>query len=182
MQVFTTKDHLMRCCSEDEVGHPWEDRWSIYDVVDGLADSSEVGKPKMPSALLVPETVSEAAPAIPFRPLTKAERKQLALELMDKILIRAHSDPAGFMEDGSSQLNKFLEWANKADAEDNKASIDDMTAQAFSQLPPVEQDRAILDVLTMFVADDRRRDALERLGMSEADYEALYASAGRQRV
>lgn len=173
MQVFTTKDHLMRCCSEDEVGHPWEDRWSIYDVVDGLADSFEVGKPKMPPALLVPETAPEAAPAIPFRPLTKAERKQLALELMDKILIRAHSDPAGFMEDGSSQLNKFLEWANRADMEDAVAvDIDRLTIKRMCNMPADDLSAALLAFVATIPGDDYKAILRRFLGLDDATLQA----------
>lgn len=163
--------------------------WTTEDARRGLCQLEDVGEerpieriPDPPQSEADPAPEDFAEPAEPFRPLSKAERKQLALELMDKILIKAHGDPAAFMEDGSSQLNKFLEWANKADAEDNSANVLDMTAQSFNRMPPIEQDRALLDVITLFVPDERRQDALERLCMSQADYEALHVSAGRQRV
>jgi hypothetical protein len=71
-----------------------------------------------------------------FRPLTRQERRQLSLELKDKLLLAAHRDPDAFMADGSSQLNKFLDLAIRTESEDSTdADLSALTARHLARLP-----------------------------------------------
>lgn len=46
MQVFTENDATLRCCRQNEIGMPWEDRFSIEDYLNGICLEGQVGKPK----------------------------------------------------------------------------------------------------------------------------------------
>src|SRR5574343_979354 len=98
MQVFTTQDFLMRCCGENEIGQPWEERWSIYDVVDGLADPTMVGKPKH---------IAQPTPGPVYQPMTRAERKVKLQQVADGIIHYAAAHPEAMLDDNGAQVNKL---------------------------------------------------------------------------
>lgn len=150
MRVFTEYDYRLGVCQLEEMGKPWESRWTPLDRKRNRCLLEQVGTPKPAGATDdADETDSDAAPTIePFRPLTRAERRRLATELRDKILVQAHGDHNTFIADASSQANKLLDWASKLDADDTTdRDLATLTVKHLERLPDSEYDAALVRTL-----------------------------------
>lgn len=133
------------------------DVWTHMDFQNGLiSDPAMIGKPVYPQppsnkTAAAPEQSFEmeqssadqqsaAAEDLPapetFEPFTPAVRKAKAIRTLDRMLHKADTDFDGALSDGSSQLNKVLDWAIKATAEDSTdADLSALTARHLARLP-----------------------------------------------
>jgi hypothetical protein len=167
IRKFTARDYLSGACHELEIGSPWSDRWTKTDAFYGRCTASDIGTPKQPAP--EPDQQSE-----PFAPMTTEQRRQMSVALVDKLLKQAHDNPAAMMEDGSAQLNKLIDLARDALASaDGNQQLKVDSIRAFGRLDPPEQDRALVDVLVSFVPAESLTDALERLGMTQKQFERM---------
>lgn len=66
MQVFTENDATLRRCRQNEIGMPWEDRFSVEDYLNGMCTSEQVGQSKeqLPTPDM-PEPDQEQLPDMP---------------------------------------------------------------------------------------------------------------------
>lgn len=160
--------------------------WSPGDARAGRCLASEVGRPRNPPAELLPDQIPAPEPepetpaddtedaqpeptdaAEPFQPMTRAERRRMLQELSDKLLRKAHGDLDGFMADGSSQLNKLIDLANKTDSEDTShKDLATLTAKHLARLPDSELDAGLLRTLAEASAAVQR--ALQAAGADPA--------------
>lgn len=171
MQVFTENDATLRRCRQNEIGMPWEDRFSVEDYLNDMCTSEQVGKSKdQPPA--DQDQQSPGAPA-PFKPLSKADRRRLLVEMSDKLLIAAHNDPLAFMGDAGPQINKFIDLASKLDT-DETPRLADMTAHKLNALPTVERYRAMLAPILEEAPEVRER-VLTAWGLTPDTIAALLA-------
>lgn len=158
-----------------------KDYWTRTDYENGLInDVGMIGLPVFPDPPIEqappepePETPADTedaqpgTPAEPFQPMTRAERRRMLQELSDKLLRKAHGDLDGFMADGSSQLNKLIDLANKTDSEDTShKDLATLTAKHLARLPDSELDAGLLRTLAEASAAVQR--ALQAAGADPA--------------
>ena len=156
MQVFTAEDHMMRRCGENEIGQPWEERWSIYDVIDGLIDPNLAGKPKCQPT---------PAPVAPVQPMTRAERKVKLQSVVDKIIHYADAHPEAMLDDNGAQINKLMDLFSKMDErEEEKApSLDKLSAVDLQKMKLSDLMMLLTTVVMEHVPEDRQAAALQML-------------------
>jgi len=121
-KVFTKFDYdHLKTCRLDEVGHPWEERWSILDMDTGACRFPDVGTPK-PKAKAEPE-VGEVHPLLegldPNSPDT------------DRAILRRlyHADPKAFLNAyGTAGVSKLMDIAVKEGSSASHPEITDTAA------------------------------------------------------
>jgi hypothetical protein len=169
LRKFTARDFLSGACHELEIGSPWVDRWTKTDAFYGRCPTSDIGNPKQPT----PNGASDQQPTPEqptpeqFVPLTGEQRRQHLRELTDKLLILAHRDPAAFMEDGSSQLNKLIDLAKEALAADTGIALDKLTVEHMAALSDDELSAAALKFLEQLPGADYKAIWRRFIGMAE---------------
>lgn len=88
--VFSEADFHLRRCRKNEIGMPWEDRWSIEDCVDNLCTEQQVGISKfLPAPEEIPE-ITEDLKAIAI------DRGIDPTDVDAMIALMFDLDPAGF--------------------------------------------------------------------------------------
>ena len=159
-EVFTFDDYVAGTCQRQQVGLPKQPPNADQDQLlpAGIPAADQDQQPKQPE---------------PFKPLTKADRRRLLVEMSDKLLIAAHGDPLAFMGDAGPQINKFIDLASKLDT-DETPRLADMTAHKLNALPTVERYRAMLAPILEEAPEVRER-VLTAWGLTPDTIAALLA-------
>ena len=113
-RTFTQQDYLLGACLDFEIGMPWQDRFTKTDAWYGRCTEDQVGCPRVdqqqqPAA--DPDKQQPEQSPKEFAPLDRTTRRRMMQELQDKVLVMFHADPEGFLKNGGSSLNKFLDAA-----------------------------------------------------------------------
>lgn len=160
IRKFTTRDFLSGACHEVEIGSPWSDRWTKADAFYGRCTANDIGTPKQSAPKQSPDQQS-------FTPLTAEQRRQKSREMVDKLLILAHDNPAAMMEDGSAQLNKLIDLAKDALAADTGVHLDKLTVERMEAMPDAELATAALKFLEQLPGDDYKAIWRRFIGVAE---------------
>lgn len=154
-KVFSEVDSSLRRCRKDEIGMPWEDRWSIEDFVDGFCNEERVGQSK---AEPEPEP-PEPEPPEPEAPMSD--------DIFENEMAAYKADPARYRSSNASNLNKLLEMAarrqEKALEAPQRLALDRLVEEDLKRVSLTDLKRILIEVVLQHVPEDRQEAALRCL-------------------
>ena len=121
MKLFTSIDKSEGRCTASEVGKPWELRWGIEDMEQGICELMDVGSPRK----IIND---EPEPQGPHRLLAGLDPDHPDT---DRAILRRlyHQDPEKFLDNyGTAGINKLMDIAVKEERPDVLPAVDNLAA------------------------------------------------------
>lgn len=121
MKLFTSIDKSEGRCKASEVGKPWELRWGIEDMEEGICELMDVGTPRR----IINDEPESTGPHRLLEGLDPSNPDT------DRAILRRmfHKDPEKFISDnGLSGINKLMDIAVKDERKDALPPVTDLKA------------------------------------------------------